>query len=474
MTRRLPTILLILIALLCGCGGDSGVDDPRRDAVDAAVREKYGMSLDELPVLNLQVISPHHESIQNEFEWAFSLWHAEHYGKRVRIEWRDVGGGSSTINTYLSNIYARRDTADIDVLWGGGEFVFRGLAADGLLEEMDLPAEILEQIPANWGGQQMMDRKQRWIGSAVSGFGFIYNRELLDRCEIDPPVAWDDLADGRFSDLISLADPSQSGSAAAAYQMIARSGHTWPEGWAKLMMVLSNAKRFNDSAGSAANAPLLGEALVATCIDFYGAIRVAEAPEVMVYVSPKGQTTFTPDPIGILKNPPKPELARRFVRYVLSRQGQMLWSGRVGAEHGPARFPLGRQPIRRDAYDRPAENTLPWIVNPYRKGQSMQLEGHRAKVDYGVLRQLVWAAAVSNREDMQAARKTLNAMKRDPDRRDIYRAKLERFVALPPDVATLEAMAETKQRMKDDDEARKIVLNWQAFFRETFQQVAGE
>ncbi len=464
----MPAVLFLLAALPgTGCSSrDSLPDDARTRQADAKVRAVWGKSLKELPTATLVIISPHNEDIRNEYEWAFSLYSAVKYGEKVQFEWRDVGGGGSAIREYLRNIYKRTDSSGIDILWGGGEFNFIPLAEAGLLKPAGLPPEVLANIPADLGGVPMYDNRLRWIGAAVSAFGFIYNDHLLKRLQIAPPQRWEDLGEPRFADLLALADPSQSASAAAAYQTIACSAETWPEGWAKLLRVLSNAKRFTDSAGSAANAPALGEALVATCIDFYGTIRVAEAPDQLVYVSPKGQTAFTPDPIAILKNPPHPELAERFVRFVMSAEGQALWALPVGQEHGPARSPLGRQPIRKDVYEKYKGKMLVSIVNPYEVGQTMILRGHRKQIDYGVLRQLVQAAAIDNLPGLRAARAKLIETNFDP-------GLLDEFNRLPPNVATPAEMAQTKRALEDEVRREQIITDWQRFFREKYRRIAG-
>jgi len=466
-TKTLISCLLLWVALTpAGCSVDESLpDDARTRAADEQVRRKWNQGLDELPTVTLQVISPHNENIRNEFSWAFSLDHAVAFGQRVHIVWRDAGGGGSSIEKFLLNVYGAGGNPEIDVVWGGGEFPFRNLARKDLLVPMQLPAETLAQIPATIGRQRMIDAKGRWVGSALSGFGFLWNAGMLRRCRIDAPRSWEDLADPRFADLLVLADPNQSGSAAAAYRMIVLSEPTWPEGWAKLLGVLGNAKRFTDSAGSAANAPVLGEALVATAIDFYGAMRVAEAPGEIEYLSPRGQTVFTPDPIAILRDPPNRQLAQRFVDFVLSAKGQALWALAVGEPGGPVRTPLGRQPIRRDVYADCAGRMLPWIVNPYRTGQALVPD---AQLDrpflFGVLRKLVGAAAVDNRTGLRAARRKLIEA-------DFQPQLLERFNALPANVATIDAMAEVAAQLKDDRRRDRILNEWREFFRTKYREI---
>ena len=467
--RSILVLVVLMIALAAGSVGCAGSaqtpDDPRRSDVDERVRRKWGKGLADLPTLKLLAISPHNKNITDEYEWAFSLYHAVTFGQTVDIEWYDVGGGGSAILTYLRNVYADgQDSSGIDVVWGGGEHMFEQIAGEGVLEPMDLSPEALAAIPEMFGGVTMRGPGRLWCGSAVSGFGFLYNRPVLAALGVAEPTSWDDLASDRMFGQVCLADPTQSGSAAAAYEMIVQSAPDWTTGWAKLLGVLSNAWRFEGSAGAAAKAPALGTAPVATCIDFYGANVAAEAPDMLVYVSPKGQTAFTPDPIGILKGAPNRRLAQRFVDFVLSAKGQALLALKIGERDGPVRTPLGRQPIRRDVYGLYAEGMSPWVVNPYEAGNEMTLDIDVRHIRYAVLKQLVQAAAVDNLADMKAARRVL-IRTADP-------ARLAEFNRLPDDVDTVADIADIARRLKDPTEAERIVFTWRRFFRDKYRGIA--
>ncbi len=462
----------LFAAVLCGAAVTAGCSDSRTTGADPRaggaakrVRARWGKSMDELPTVELQVVSPHNENILNEFESAFSLHHAVEHGEKVRIDWRDVGGGSTAVLRYLRNVYARSDSAGIDVVWGGGPVNFHKLAAEGILQPMKLRTDVTDNIPTRFVGVELYDPNHLWCGSALSGFGFLYNLPLLKRARIAPPKQWDDLARPECFNQICLADPSQSGSAAAAYEMIVQSAPTWPEGWAKLLAILGNAKKFMDSSSSAANAPRLGEAPIAACIDFYGILRVAESPDVLYYVSPKGQTAFNPDPIAILKNPPSGELAQRFVDFVLSRRGQALWCLKVGQKDGPVRTPLGRQPIRRDVYGAYAGKILPRVVNPYEAGGEMKLDVDLWSVRFGLLRHLVRAAAIDNLQNLRAAREKLIQTK-------FQASRLAEFNRLPENVATPEKIRDVAERLRDKTEAEKITTDWQRFFRDKYKRLA--
>ena len=412
----------------------------------------------------LVLISPHHESIRYEFEKAFREYYLNQTGRDVVMQWRDVGGGSSSILTYLRNVYDNADTSGIDVLFGGGEYTFQVLDAKGLCEPLELSEDILANVPETFGGMRMYSEKKTWIGNVLSSFGFLYNKELLTQYKIQPPTQWEDLGKPDLYNLVVLADPTQSGSVAAAYEMIVQSAPNWQDGWSRLLMILSNAKKFTDSSGAAAEAPVLGEAMVSICIDFYGSMRVESAPDKLGYVSPKGETGFTPDPICILKNPPNPKPAKAFIDFLLSVPGQALWALEPGHEGGPERTLLNREPIRKDFYTLYGKDLPEWIPNPYAEGAEMIVDAKIREVRYGVLAKLVRAAAIENLSQMQAAKKKLIDSG--------YDAKLlEAFTKLPENVDTTEEIFEIAEKLKDPAQNEKIVTDWTIYFRNLYRNL---
>lgn len=441
---RTAALLAMLLTAVAGCA--------KKDAASPDAAE-------------VVIISPHNQSIKEEFENAFREHYRTEFGEDIKVVWRDIGGGSNSILQFLQNVYSRSDTSRIDILFGGGEYSFQKLSEIGLLEKLNLPAEVLEQVPARFSGMEMYDPQMYWIGNVVSSFGFIYNKQVLAQLGITPPKKWEDLGRPEFFDLVMLADPTQSGSIAAAYEMIVQSAPDWPAGWARLLSILSNAKQFTDSSVASADAPVIGTAPVATCIDFYGSMRVEKAPDKLGFISPAGQTGFTPDPIGILKNPPQPQPARRFVNFVMSLQGQALWALPPGHPAGPERSYLNRPPIRRDFYEKYGGEIPDWIVRPYAEGSEMMVDAELRAVRFDVLVQLVRAAALDNRQQMQQAKKRLIET-------NFPSAKLAEFNRLPENIDQQEEIAVIHDRLGDPAHAETIVTDWIDFFREKYKRVA--
>ena len=76
----------------------------------------------------------------------------------------------------------------------------------------------------------------------------------------------------------------------------------------------------------------------------------------MAYVTPRGESGVSSDPISLLRGAPRREIAQRFIQYLLSEEGQKLWCYRVGEPGGPQKYALQRFPIRRDFY--PSDNPV--------------------------------------------------------------------------------------------------------------------
>jgi ABC-type Fe3+ transport system substrate-binding protein len=419
-----------------------------------------------VPTASLVIISPHNEDIRYEFNKAFERYYKTRYGGEVAIQWRDIGGGSSSILRYLQNVYERAETSGIDVLFGGGEYTFQRLAKQELLEPLQLSNDILDNIPKTFSGMEMVDPQMRWCGSVLSCFGLLYNIQVLEAIRRTPPQTWADLGKADYFGLIMLADPTQSGSVAAAYEMMVQSAPDWPSGWARLLAILSNANKFTDAAGGAANAPVIGESAIAACIDFYGTMRVAQSPDKLNFICPKGQTGFTPDPIGILKSPPNPKVAAAFVDFVLSLEGQSIWMLPPGHTNGPKRNYLNRSPIRKDVYSAYRDDEISaWIARPYADGAEMIVDAELRQVRYYVLIQLVRAAAIDNLAGLQKAKRKLIETNFPTD-------LTAEFNRLPDNADTIEKIKQMNDRLSDSAAAEKITADWIQFFRDKYRRIA--
>lgn len=361
--RRNVTVAVLLAALLVLVG------------LPLAVRP--GSAVVEPDARRLIIVTPHNEQIRSEFGGAFARWHERTYGEPATVIW-STPGGTSEISRLLRSSWeaallaGREPGGDADLLFGGGSFEFERLSKPIVVRtpEGERSASVLEPsgFDVAWleerlgendiGGRKLYDPEGVWIGAALSGFGVVWNNDVLERLGRPAPETWADLADPAFRGWISMVNPAQSSSIATAIEAILeREG--WVEGWRILRRAAANSRSYSASSSRVPIDVSQGDAGAGICIDFYGrsqaqalleADRAAlgeDAPPRIGYVDPAGKTVIDSDPIALLRNPIDRELARRFIEFVLSDEGQALWQFPAGSPGGPERFDLRRMPIRR-------------------------------------------------------------------------------------------------------------------------------
>jgi iron(III) transport system substrate-binding protein len=341
--------------------------------------------------LRLIIITPHNEQIRTEFARGFDRWHQMRYGQRVDVVY-NVPGGTSEIRKMLESQYAaaieagRAPGGAADLVFGGGSYEHEQLkrgtqvTIDGEMREETITAPVdfsdafLREVYGenDIGGTNLYDPDKQWFGTALSGFGIVYNRDALAMIDVDEPVYWEDLCHPNLRGWVALVNPGQSGSITTAFDAILQR-RGWERGWRILRRAAANARYFSASSLMPPMDVSQGNAAMGVCIDFYGryqsqAIKAAGDPDRLGYIDPPGVTVIDPDPISMLRGAPHPELAKRFIEFCLSVEGQSLWQFRIDDPIddglGPDQFELRRMIIRRSMYETQFDRMIDQ-VNPF-------------------------------------------------------------------------------------------------------------
>ncbi len=266
----------------------------------------------------------------------------------------------------------------IDLFFGGGSYDFVRQAQAGRIVASRVKRSHPEWfndavIPQRFTGEQYWDDDARWVGNVISSYGILYNRDALARLGLAPPQEWKDLTDSRYAGALALSDPTKSSSMAKAFENIiqqqmqqrraalgaAREPDAVREGWIAgmrlIQLLAANARYFTDSSQKPPIDIAQGDCAAGICIDFYGRAQ-AEAVDRrgggrLAFVTPRGGTVNSVDPIALLRGAPHREIGELFIEYSLTMEAQMLWNFKVGAPGGPGRFALRRLPVRKDFYE---------------------------------------------------------------------------------------------------------------------------
>ena len=385
---------------------------------------------------SLVILSPHNESIRQEFGEAFAAHWKKTTGRSIYIDWRTPGGTSEIRMVLDAGFTAAEETGrtgiGVDVFFGGGEPDFSSQAKKGRL----VPLRVFEShpelfvkdgpIPETFTGERYYPADHVWVGTCMSQFGICYNPDVLKRLKIPPPAAWNDLGDPRHAGTLALADPTKSGSVARAFELLvqaemqralAESGADraaamdtgWTAGLQLIQRMSANARYFTDSASKIPQDVGQGNASAGMCIDFYGRSFAEEltsqtgGPRV-VWIAPLGGTTLSADPVAVLKGAEHAGAAQSFVEFCLSPQAQTLWFGKPGTPGGPKHRALHRTPIRRDIYtpENLANSTMP-NARPYADRGNFTYQRELTGASFNTLRQLVKIMCIDSHEEMKSA-----------------------------------------------------------------------
>jgi iron(III) transport system substrate-binding protein len=487
----------------------------------------------------LIIVTPHVPQIRDEFSTAFDRWHLARTGRHARIDWR-VPGGTSEILKLLQAKYndaASRGlfdlsdpanpacadgTVEFDMMLGGGSYEHGRLKkGDGVTAELDIddqkaripipmstpPSPPFDRAtldewfgPNSIGAQTLYDPDQFWLGTALSSFGIVYNREVLARLGLPEPQSFLDLCNPRLINWVSLADPRQSGSITTTFDSIL-SNQGWDRGWRTLREMTANARSFTSSSTKPPIDVGHGEAAMGLAIDFYGraqaqAVVGPDGISRVGYTDPAGSVYIDADPVSILRGAPNPDLARLFVEFCLSEEAQALWQFRPLAdsastsplrqqrEFSSAALPLGpdhhalrRLPIRRVMYEKHFDRFID-RVNPFEIASDTKPQGWRDSI--GIM---MGAFAIDTADAQHAAWAALNRARLDPAFPPATLAEMERlFYAMPDhhmtDGTTLPftesnyaAISKDTARWRDPARAPAARIAYTRFFNDHYGRV---
>ena len=324
------------------------------------------------------IITPHNEQIRHEFSIGFAKWHKDKYGEEAQVVW-SVPGGTSEIRRMLQSQFThaietgKTPGGDADLVFGGGSYEHSVLKkpiksyrdSKEVSTTISVPAGIdqtlLDEVYREnvIGDVTLYDPDGYWYGLALSGFGIVFNNDVLRAKGIDPPNGWEALCNPKLIGSLALVNPAQSGSVTTAFEAILKY-LGWKRGWKVLRRAAANSRYFSASSLKPPADVSQGDAAMGVCIDFYGryqsqAIANRGGGDRVGYIDPPGATIIDPDPISLLRNAPNKQTAKRFIEFCMTPQAQSLWQFRVDDpvddELGPDAWELRRMPIRRDMYE---------------------------------------------------------------------------------------------------------------------------
>ncbi|MFW9926823.1 MAG: extracellular solute-binding protein [Candidatus Thorarchaeota archaeon] len=314
------------------------------------------------PQQSITVLTRHDVAIHAAYESAFLASDFAIQNRITDVVWKTQDGG------FWDDVIA---AGGVDVLWGGGPTLFDQMQRDGNLEPLNWTSieAVLDRVPDEIANTDMKRRDGNndvvWVAAAISTFGFTVNHAFLDANSLPTPNNWTHLAQPIWGSLLPTATIAMGNAPATTsntriYEIITQ-GMGWEAGWVTMARMAGSARLYPGSVQTQAAAENQ-EVGVSMSIDFYGYNTQANNPD-CEYIIPEGETIVNGDPIAMVKDTPKKDLAEGFIDYVLSPEGQAVWLS-------PG---VSRMPVLGTAFTTPYGQNFPDLYATY--NQTIETSG---------------------------------------------------------------------------------------------------
>ena len=209
----------------------------------------------------------------------------------------------------VSKVLAEKKAGAVqaDVLLVADAATFESLKSDDLLMSYESPE--LQGI-----GSDYCDADHTYTGTKIISTGIIINTDLVKT----PPTGYHDLTGAAYKDNLVMPSPLYSGAAAYNLGVITRTDGL---GWDFYKALKANNVSVQQGNGAVQKAVLAGQKSCGIIVD-YMALREKAKGSPVDFIYPSEGSLIVTEPIGIVKGTQKPDLAKAFVDFILSDDGQ--------------------------------------------------------------------------------------------------------------------------------------------------------
>ena len=246
----------------------------------------------------LYVYTSMKESMISEIKTSFAKKHPD-----IKLDYQSAGAGK-----LMAKIAAERESGKIlaDVLWTSEIPDFYQLKSQGLLLPF-IPTEskaLLNPLP---------DYDGSFTAVRLGTLGIAYNTRHIK----EPPKTWDDIKKPAFKGAFGIANPALSGT---AYMSVAVISKTF--GWGYFEALRANGARMGKGSGQVVDDTASGDLLASLAVDYITLDKIDKGATLQLVYPP--EMLVIPSPVAIFKNSPNTDAAKKFVDFILSKEGQSI------------------------------------------------------------------------------------------------------------------------------------------------------
>ena len=238
------------------------------------------------------------ESMIGDLKTAFVKKHPD-----IKLDFQSAGAGK-----LMAKIAAERESGKIlaDVLWTSEVPDFYQLKKQGVLLPY-IPSEskaLLNPLP---------DYDGSFTAVRLGTLGIAYNTRVIK----EAPRTWADVQKPAFKGAYGIANPALSGT---AYMSVAVLSRTF--GWAYFEGLRANGAKMGKGSGQVVDDTASGDLVASLAVDYITLDKIDKGATLALAYPP--EMLVIPSPVAIFRNSPNIDAAKKFVDFVLSRDGQTI------------------------------------------------------------------------------------------------------------------------------------------------------
>jgi len=230
----------------------------------------------------------------------------------IEVQWVRLSAGE-----VLTRLRAESNNPQVSIWFGGPSQEFIASKDFGLLTPYESP------VGKDFLTPQQKDEDGMWTGFYFGGIGFASNTEYFEENNLDYPTSWQDLLKPEFKGKISVAYPYTSGTSytvlATLVMIMGEDGAL--EYYEKLDQ---NMHHYNKSGSACVTQVGLGEVAIGLSFSHDIVKKGPSAGYPVKLTFPDEGTGYEIGAMALVKDGPEPELAKKFIDWMLGKDAQDL------------------------------------------------------------------------------------------------------------------------------------------------------
>lgn len=224
----------------------------------------------------------------------------------VSVDYYSAGAGK-----VMAKMAAERQAGQIvaDIIWTSEVPDFFSMKKEGILEPYVSPEASNVVSPVS-------DPEGYYTAARLGTLGIVYNTGKVKNA----PTSWDDLLKPEFKGAFAIANPALSGTAFVSVGMLVENF-----GWEYLEKLRANGAMMGKGSGQVIDDTASGELSGCIGVDYITLDKIEKGAS-LGFAYPK-EMLVIPSPVAIIKGTKNQSAARKFIDFLLSKEGQSIIAG---------------------------------------------------------------------------------------------------------------------------------------------------